>query len=139
MLRIKGWARDGLTDEQIASKIGIAARTFYEWLYRFPQIKQALKEGKAPVDTDVENTLLKTALGYSYTIKEPVKIKVEKMKPGIGRVVEEHVQMIEREIHVPPNVTAMIYWLKNRRPDRWRDRPMETINNNEPVRIEIDV
>ena len=135
LLRVEGWARDGLTDAQIAHNIGIGYSTFKEWLNKFPALMATLKKGKAPVDIEVENTLLKTALGYTVTVKEPVKVKIEKMKPGIGKVVEERVEMVEREIHVPPNITAQIFWLKNRRPDRWRDKPVETVNNEEPVKI----
>lgn len=139
LLRIEGWARDGLTDTQIAHNIGVTERAFCEWKSRFESISSALKKGKAPVDIEVENTLLKTALGYTITVKEPVKVKVEKMKLGIGRVVEERVEMVEREVHVPPNITAQIFWLKNRRPDKWRDKPVENTTNDEPVRILIDV
>ena len=123
LLRLEGWARDGLTDEQICQKIGIHVSTLCEWKNRFPQLAESIKKGKAPVDTAVENALLKSALGYTIKVKEPIKVKVEKMKPGIGRVVEERVEMVEREVSVPPNVTAQIYWLNNRRPERWRNKP----------------
>ena len=123
LLRLEGWARDGLTDVQIAAKIGVTERTLCEWKSRFESISSALKKGKEPVDIEVENALLKSALGYTIKVKEPIKVKVEKMKPGIGRVVEERVEMVEREVSVPPNVTAQIYWLNNRRPERWRNQP----------------
>ena len=138
-MRIEGWARDGLTDAQIAHNINIHVSTLCEWKDKYPQLAEALKRGKAPVDIEVENTLLKTALGYTITVKEPVKVKIEKFKPGTGRIVEERVEMVEREVHVPPNITAQIFWLKNRRPDRWRDKPIETSTTDEPVRIVIDV
>ena len=137
-MRIEGWARDGLTDIQIAKNMGISEYTFYSWKSRFDAISKALKKGKAPVDLEVENALLKTALGYTMIVKEPVKIKVEKMKPGVGRVVEEHVEMIEREVNVPGNVTAQIFWLKNRRPDRWREK-QDVAATLEPVKVIIDV
>ena len=124
LTRLEGWARDGLTDEQICQKIGIHVSTLCEWKNRFPQLSEAIKKGKAPVDIAVENALVKSALGYTIKVKEPIKVRVEKMKPGIGRVVEEHIEMVEREIDVPPNVTAQFFWLKNRRPDKWRDKPL---------------
>lgn len=128
-MRLEGWARDGLTDVQIAAKIGITERTLCEWKSRFASISSALKKGKEPVDIEVENALLKSALGYTVTVKEPVKIRVEKMKPGVGRVTEEKIEMVEREVYIPPNVTAQFFWLKNRRPDKWRDKPL-TVEDN---------
>lgn len=105
--RIEQWARDGLTEEQIAGNIGICRDTLNEWKKRFPAISDALKRGKAPVDFEVENALLKRACGYEYE---------EKRTDATGNTVT-----ITR--HVPPDVAAGIFWLKNRRPDRWREKP----------------
>ena len=66
LLKLEGWARDGLVDEQIAQNIGIAASTLYEWKKQYPEISEALKKGKEVVDRQVENALLKRALGYEY-------------------------------------------------------------------------
>lgn len=110
LLKIEGWARDGLTDEQIAHNIGINVATIYEWKKRFPEIDNALKKGKEVVDIQVENALLKRALGYEY---EETKVIVE----ADGKKRVERVKK-----HVLPDVTAQIFWLKNRRPDKWRDR-----------------
>lgn len=63
---LEGWARDGLTDEQIAYNMGIAVKTLYRWKDSYCQICQALKKGKEVVDRQVENALLKRALGYTY-------------------------------------------------------------------------
>lgn len=63
--RLEAWARDGLTDEQLAAKIGITAATLYDWKNKYPEISEALKRGKEVVDIEVENALLKRALGYT--------------------------------------------------------------------------
>ena len=63
---LEGWARDGLTDEQIAKNCGCNAATLYDWKKRYPEISKALKKGKEVVDIQVENALLKRALGYEY-------------------------------------------------------------------------
>ena len=110
LLKIEGWARDGLTDEQIAHNMGIATGTLYEWKNRFPELSEALKKGKEVVDIQVENALLKRALGYEY---EETKVIVE----TDGR---KRVERIKK--HVLPDVTAQIFWLKNRRPGVWRDK-----------------
>lgn len=110
LLKLEGWARDGLTDEQIANNIGIKRQSLYDWKKKYPDISDALKKGKEVVDRQVENALLKRALGYSYTetTKELVGAKMIVTK----EVVKE----------VQPDTTAQIFWLKNRRPDIWRDR-----------------
>lgn len=124
LIKLEGWARDGLTDEQIASNMGIRRETLIDWKKKYPNISNTLKRGKEVVDYEVENALLKRALGY--TVKE------EKLTKD-GEVVE-----LERE--VPGDVTAQIFWLKNRKPDAWRDKPEETKvqeEEKESVRIEL--
>jgi len=106
LLKLEGWARDGLTDEQIAANMGIGTSTLYRWKNKHREIREALKKGKDAVDREVENALLRRALGYTYK-EEAVTNK--------GEVVE-----ITR--YEPPNVTAIIFWLKNRKPDVWRDK-----------------
>ena len=111
LLKLEGWARDGLTDEQIAQNIRISRETLYAWKKKYPDISDALKRGKEIVDRQVENALLKRALGYEY---EEVKKKFEG-----GIITEKTVTKKE----VIPDVTAQIFWLKNRKPDKWRDKP----------------
>ena len=67
LLKLEAWARNGLTDEQIAHNMGIRRSTLYEWKKRFPVISDTLKKGKEVVDIQVENALLKRALGYTFT------------------------------------------------------------------------
>lgn len=115
---LEGWARDGLTDEQIAHNMGVHVSTLYEWKRRFPELSEALKKGKEVVDYQVENALLKRALGYEVT-----EVTVEESDEGTKR--RETVK------HIAPDVTAQIYWLKNRRPKKWRDRPQEEREDGE--------
>ncbi|WP_346704523.1 helix-turn-helix domain-containing protein [uncultured Agathobaculum sp.] len=111
--RLEAWARDGLTDEQIAHNMGICRDTLIEWKKKFPDISDALKRGKEVLDIEVENALLKRALGYDYT-EERVEVSKEN-----GKKTVKTTQTVK---HVPPDTTAQIFWLKNRRPDRWRDK-----------------
>lgn len=120
LILLEGWARDGLTDEQIAKNIGIATSTFYEWKKKEIEFSEALKKGKEVVDFEVENALLKKALGYTITLN---KQKVTKD----GDVVD-----ITEEVHVPPDTTAQIFWLKNRKPNTWKDK-VETDEDKEAV------
>lgn len=106
LLKLEGWARDGLTDEQVAHNVGISRSTLAVWKNKYPDLSDALKRGKEVVDRQVENALLKRALGYEYeevTFEAGVETK---------RVRKE----------VQPDTTAQIFWLKNRKPADWRDK-----------------
>mgnify|MGYP005799042131 CR=1 FL=1 len=118
LLKIEGWARDGLTDEQIAANIGISRSTLNAWKDRYSDISDTLKKGKEVVDREVENALLKRALGYEYTetIREAVK------DPDSGTIEMRVTKEVTKQII--PDTTAQIFWLKNRKPDKWRDKPM---------------
>lgn len=98
---LEGWARDGLTDEQIAHNCGITTKTLYEWKNAHGDICEALKRGKEVVDYEVENALLKNAM--------------------------------------KGDTTAQIFWLKNRRPDKWRDKAEVKADLPQPVKVVIDV
>lgn len=110
LILLEGWARDGLTDEQIAKNMGIATSTFYEWKKKEKEFSESLKKGKEVVDFEVENALLKRALGYTITIQED---KLDK---------DGCVHTLEREVHIPADTTAQIFWLKNRQTKKWRDK-----------------
>ena len=109
LLKLEAWARDGLIDEQIAQNAGISVATLYNWKRDHVEILEALKRGKEVVDIQVENALLKRALGYTY---EEKRVEVCEDGQKVTRTIKE----------VVPDTTAQIFWLKNRRPDRWRDK-----------------
>lgn len=92
---LKGWARDGLSDEQIAHNMEIVPSTLYEWKKKHPKISESLKKNKAIADYEIENALFKSA------------------KSG--------------------NVTAMIFWLKNRKSDKWREK-VEPVSSDEKLK-----
>jgi hypothetical protein len=120
LILLEGWARDGLTDEQIAKNIGISRASLYEWKKKEVDIFDALKKGKEVIDFEVENALLKKALGYTITLN---KQKVTKN----GDVVD-----ITEEVHVPPDTTAQIFWLKNRKKEQWREK-VEVVKTDEDL------
>lgn len=110
---IAGWTRQGLTDEQIAHNMDIAYSTFRVWKDRFPAIPAAQKKNKEVVDFEVENSLLKRALGYDY------------QEERVERSDKDGVKVIQTLKHVPPDTTAQIFWLKNRMKKQWKDKPVE--------------
>ena len=119
LLKLEGWARDGLTDEQIAVNIGISRSTLNAWKDKYSDISDTIKWGKDVVDREVENALLRRALGYEY---EEVKEKFE------GNVMTERT-VTKKE--VIPDVTAQIFWLKNRKRETWADR--QNIEISQPI------
>ena len=96
LILVEGWARDGLTNEQIAENLNIGKTTFYKLLKEHPELSERLKKGKEVVDYEVENALLKNALSG--------------------------------------NITAQIFWLKNRKPKQWKDKvEVEDESNKETL------
>lgn len=106
------FARQGMLDVDIARKLGVSVGTLNAYKNRYPEFCAALKRGKAPVDFEVENALLKRALGC--TVKE-TRVETAKDESG-NKLIKKY--LIEREI--PGEVAAQIFWLKNRRKDIWR-------------------
>ena len=105
LLRLQAWTRDGATDAEIASS----------WKKKYSDFSDALKRGKEVVDIEVENALLKRAMGYEYNEVTKEMTYAPNGEP-LGLAVTKVVTKRER-----PDVTAQIFWLKNRRPDLWRD------------------
>ncbi len=119
LLKIEGWARDGLTDEQVAKNMGIGYSTLQTWKSKYQDIQDTLKMGKEVVDREVENALLKRALGYTYN--EVTQEANEFGELAVSKVVTKQVS---------PDVTAQIFWLKNRKPKEWRDRKETELSGN---------
>ena len=124
MTLLRGWARDGLTQEQIAQNMGIHRDTLNEWKSRFPDISDALKVGRENADYVVENELFESCKTRTVTVKKPIKLK-KVMVDGKKRLEEERIEYAEEQVVVPANVTAQIFYLKNRKPDKWKDKPQE--------------
>ena len=119
LMLLEGWARDGLTDKQIANKIGISEKTLYEWKKKYGELCKSLKRGKEVIDRQVENALLKRALGYTYD-------EITECTDDKGRT---STKVITKQ--VIPDVTAQIFWLKNRKPDKWREKRELEVNNEQ--------
>ncbi len=124
---IKDWCRNGATDEEIAKRLGISIASFYNFKNLFLEFLEALKETKEIVDAQVENALLKRALGYSY---DEVTQEVVDGELKVTKVITKQ---------VVPDTTAQIFWLKNRRPDKWRDKPAEEKEEQESVSVNITI
>ena len=116
LILLEGWAKSGLTDEQIAKNIGINRTTLYDWKKKEVNIADALKKGKEVIDFEVENALLKRALGYEY--------EEETYENGILT------KKVKKQ--VPPDTIAQIFWLKNRKKEQWREK-VEVVETDEDL------
>lgn len=108
LIEIEGWARDGLIDEQIAKNLGVAYSTFKVYKDKHSALSATLKKGKEVIDREVENALLKKALGYKEVLR-----KTKVLNDG------ELISYLE-EVSYPGDTTAQIFWLKNRKPAEWK-------------------
>lgn len=104
-------ARDGYIDKEIAKLLGISKKTLNVWKKTYPEFYEALQVGKLEVDLLVEDSLLKRALGYEYEETE-----VTASKDGKPTKIKKTKKFQAAD------VTAQIFWLKNRQPERWRDK-----------------
>lgn len=127
LIKLEAWARNGLTDEQLANNIGINVATLYTWKKKYGEINDALKRGKEVVDIEVENSLLKAAKGY-FVDEEKTYIS------EVGGVVTKRKEITKK--YIAPNTTAQIFWLKNRKPIEWRDKVFSENYNVDKVIIE---
>lgn len=96
LILVEGWARDGLTDEQIASNLGIGKNTFYEYKNKHQDFSDALKRGKEIVDYEVENALLKSALEGN-TTAQIFWLKNRKPKQWKDKQEIEHSESIGKQ------------------------------------------
>lgn len=148
LLKIEGWARDGLTEEQIAANMGIGYSTLQTWKTKYQDIQDTLKKGKEIIDRKVENALLKRALGYSYTEDKYISVPMDqveysdKLHEYMNRyrlnhpdATDDDLMLVQEQFpktkeilaerktkEVVPDTTAQIFWLKNRKPAQWRDK-----------------
>jgi len=115
-------AEKGLTDKQIAKLLNITEQTLNNYKKQYPLFFESLKKGKILCDKNVEISLYQRATGYSYL---DVDIKLYQ-----GKIIKTPIIR-----HVPPDPTSMIFWLKNRQPDKWRDKSEQDINHKVNVVI----
>lgn len=133
LLRIKGMAREGLIDQDIAENMGIHPDTLYKWKNKFPEIKQALLDGRKPVIETVVDTLYKAATGY---YAEDIDTHITQMADGT-----EKKEFTKHKRWIKPEPSAIYYILNNRRPDAWTNQYSKngslTDNSKDVVVVEL--
>lgn len=133
---ITGWARNGLSNEQIALNLGIGGSTFYKFIDKHEELEEALLLGREDAEIVVENALFKRAVGYRFTeyTKERVRETDEEGK-WTGRYKMVTTKKVVKEVQ--PDVGAAQYWLEHRAPKRWEkapSTPLDTLGINESIK-----
>lgn len=121
LVEIEAWKRDGLTDEQIYINLGISKQSFYKYKEKYVDFFDSLKKGKEVADIEVENALFKRAIGYKY--KEVIK-EVKEIDGKKSTYVKEVIKEMQGD------VAAQIFWLKNRKSSKWKDKQDIDIEDN---------
>lgn len=113
----------GATDEQIADVFDKSVATINNWKHEHPEFLEAIKRGKVPANSEVAASLFKRAQWHTYTEQQAIKLK-EVIYSDTGKKLKEveRVEVVEVQRVLPPSDTSMIFWLKNRFPEQWRDK-----------------
>jgi hypothetical protein len=120
----KALATLGATDPELADFFKVAVSTISRWKVTQPQFSEALKQGKDAADERVEASLYHRALGYSH--------------PDVDiRVVDGQIVKTDLIKHYPPDTTAAIFWLKNRRRAEWRDKVDHEVTGKDGGPVEV--
>ena len=123
LLLIEGWARDKITDKDIAEKfIGISDRSFRTWKEKYPSFTSALKKGRAPIAEKIENSLYDLCETQEYT-----DTVIEEYYDKDNVMTSRHIRKVKRQ--VPPNTTAIIFALKNLKAQKWREKQTVTVED----------
>lgn len=131
LLQIEQWAREKLTEKDIAEKrIGVSHKTFIEWKKGHPSITTALKKGRAPVAEEIEKSFYDIC-----GIQEYKETTEEITYDSNNKVISKHKRIVTKQ--APPNVTALIFALKNLMPEKYRDRPQDAISDAKQIVLAI--
>lgn len=122
LLKIEGWAKDGLIDKDIATRMGVAYSTLREWRNKYPALSAALKKSKEVADRAVESSLYERALGGIREVKKNIKLKHTYYDEHGRKCEKEEIVTVTDEVYNPGDTTAQIFWLKNRKPEVWKDK-----------------
>lgn len=120
----------GLKDTELAHALKITERTLNNWKRRYPSFFQSIKNGRLEADGNVARALYSRAMGA--TIRKQQVFKLQRVFWENGkRCSEDYIEIVEYEEQVPPDTGAIAFWLKNRRPDKWREKPVPEITTEQ--------
>lgn len=114
--------RLGALDVDLAEFFDVSEVTLNAWKKAHPEFLKSLKAGKAKADQEVADKLIERAMGARYYQDRDVKLKSVVYENGKKVSEEERVEVVRLQMTAPPDTPAIIFFLKNRRPDLWRDK-----------------
>ena len=125
---IRRLAEEGLSDEEIAIRSSLDLKIFRRYKRQYPEFAEAIAIGRASADYEVVRSLYKKATGYNVSLNKTYKLKRVDYDPDTGKKLREYEELATgvEETHVPADLRAETFWLKNRQSDRWSDRPERT-------------
>ena len=127
---IESWTRDGLIEKDICHNLGISVQTLNVYKHKYPELRESLKKNKEIIDITVVNALYKRTQGYRYDEVTTERVPIYEDGTITGYEMQE-TKRVTKE--VLPDPTSMIFWLKNRCRDAWRDK--REVENTMEVRV----
>lgn len=136
--KIKQWTENGASQAEIAGKLKVAVSTFKLYLAKgekgekpYTDLSDCFRQAVEVPDDTVQAALYKSALGYNAKVAKNFKLKDVQYDPDTGRKISETERLVTAfdEVHVAANVTAQMFWLANRRAEKWRYKP-EPVNGD---------
>jgi len=125
----------GSKDKEIANVLDISEATLNTWKNEHPQLLESLRNGKEKADAEIANSLRKRAEGYEYTEMQAIKVKEVLYENGKRLKETERIEMVPVKRVQPPDTSASIFWLKNRKSKVWRDKhELEHTGDSNPLR-----
>ena len=132
LTEVEGWARNGVSDEDIAHNLGVAYSTFRKYKEANAALSAALARGKEIVDIEVEGALLKRCMGYNARVAKHYKVKTIDYDDNGKKISErEELKEVYDEVHIPADTTAQMFWLANRKKKDWKYKPDEDKTGDE--------
>jgi len=117
--KVRRWAAQGASPREIAENCSLTLSQLNQLLESSDELAEALSAGLDLADDQVESALFHRAVGFEYYSHEKFEEDLAHQGKNTGEV---KVKEVKKKIKVLGEISAQIFWLKNRRPDRWRDK-----------------
>jgi hypothetical protein len=131
---VTGWAKQGSTDEEMCTMLGISTTIFYEWKNKYAEFAEAIKKGKEVSNGELINAAFKLSTGYREVVTEPIKVKKQRFEDG-KVLTDEEVEIVEYEKYYAPQPVSNIFMVKNRFKEDYKDK--HEVDSNVSGNIEV--
>lgn len=123
----------GLSDEEMAARCCLELSVFRRWRRKYPEFDRAIRLGSQSSDYAVVEALYKKATGYNVSLSKTYKLKRVDYDPDTGKKIREYEELATGvdEDHIPADIRAETFWLKNRQGDAWSDHPERAVEGAE--------